>query len=192
MHAGPALGEHVRRPIPPVRRLQDDLGGLPGPRHYLGQPDRVVVDLYRLEQLAGSVFAHDHAATTVQVDADILFVHGGPPSSLACCGRPKFPSPSGLGRSGDPRPLRRRRHLRHQLLPAVRRPDRTTTAHRARAALRSCIPSSALECPVPGGLEVVGTVDIAPTRSTDWSSVAVASGHSALLSRRWLPQSWIA
>ncbi len=74
MHRGPALFDHVGRPVPPIGRFQYHLGVLAGLGQLGRQGDGVVVDADRVERLACLVAAHDHAAPPVQVDADILCV----------------------------------------------------------------------------------------------------------------------
>ena len=72
VHIGPALFEHVSGPVPPIGRFEYHLGVLTGLGQLGRQGDRVVVDADRVERLTCLVAAHDHAASPVQVDADIL------------------------------------------------------------------------------------------------------------------------
>ena len=74
----PALLDHVSRPVPAIGRFQYHLGMLTGLGQLGRQGDRVVVDADRVERLACLVAPHDHAASPVQVDADILWLlfHG--------------------------------------------------------------------------------------------------------------------
>ena len=74
----PAFFEHVSGPVPPVGGFEDHLGALTGLGQLGRQGDGVVVDADRVEGLACPVAAHDHAASPVQVDADILLLlfHG--------------------------------------------------------------------------------------------------------------------
>ena len=78
VHVAPALLDHIGGPVPPVGCFQYHLGVLAGLGQLGRQGDGVVVDADRLERLACLVAAHDHAASPVQVDADILLLlfHG--------------------------------------------------------------------------------------------------------------------
>jgi hypothetical protein len=69
VHLGTQLLQHVDCPVPAVGGFQHHLGVLTGLGDLLGQRDRVVVDAYRLQPLAGiSRHPHQHAASAVQVD----------------------------------------------------------------------------------------------------------------------------
>ncbi len=72
VHRGPALLDHISRPVPAIGGFEDHFGVLPGLGQLGRQGHRVVVDADRVEGLAGLVAPHDHAAPPVQVDADIL------------------------------------------------------------------------------------------------------------------------
>ena len=102
----PALLDHVGGPVPAIGRLQDHLGVLAGLGQLGGQGHRVVVDPDRVEGLAGLVAPHDHAAASVQVDADVLLLlfHGSLlPSFPGWFGNPKCASHTWSGRREDSR-----------------------------------------------------------------------------------------
>src|SRR6202451_4447036 len=78
MHDASAVCNDVSGPVPAVRRLYDHVGVLAGLRQLGGQGERVIVDAHCLERLAGASTPHDHAASSMQIDADILLklLHG--------------------------------------------------------------------------------------------------------------------
>jgi CHASE2 domain-containing sensor protein len=78
VHVGADRGQHVRRPVPAVRRLQHDLGLLAGAAHDLRQQLGIVADPHRLQHLAVLIGAADHRSAPVQVDPDELL-------AVVCC-----------------------------------------------------------------------------------------------------------
>jgi hypothetical protein len=60
MHAGTQLGERVRGPIPPVRRLEHHLRRLTRPRQHRRQPVWIVDDPHRLQRLPSLGHPHQH------------------------------------------------------------------------------------------------------------------------------------
>jgi hypothetical protein len=86
MHRRTELGERIRCPVPPVRRLEYHLRRLAGTRHHFAQHVTVVENPYRLQMFAGLGHPHQHRAATMQIHTDKLptlieFAHKGPPSS---------------------------------------------------------------------------------------------------------------
>jgi hypothetical protein len=78
--------QHVDSPVPAVRRFEDHLRIRAGLGQLQPESDRVVVDAYRPELLAGLGHPHDHAAAPMQIDTYdlptvVVCVHVGPPSS---------------------------------------------------------------------------------------------------------------
>ena len=78
VHRGPALLDHISRPVPAIGRFEDHFWMLAGLGQLGRQGDGVVVDADRLERLTRLVPPHNHAAPPVQVDADVLLLlfHG--------------------------------------------------------------------------------------------------------------------
>src|SRR5215831_17458834 len=86
VNARARFGQHVGRPVPAVRRLQDNLGRLAPHCDLLRQVKRIVVDANRwAEPLTVRGHPHDHTAPPMQVYTDDLpagiLIHKGPPSS---------------------------------------------------------------------------------------------------------------
>lgn len=76
----------VGRPVPAVRRFQDNLRALAPRGDLFGQCERIIVDAHGPAQpLALGRHPHDRTASPVQIYAHVLpaviFVHKGPPSS---------------------------------------------------------------------------------------------------------------
>ena len=72
MHVRAQLSQRVRRPVPPVRGLQDHLRGLPSLGHHRSQPLPVVEDPHRLQVLTGLGHPHDHRPAPMQIDTHDL------------------------------------------------------------------------------------------------------------------------
>jgi len=111
--------QRIHRPVPAVGGLDRDRRTRSGPADHLDQGRDRVLDPDALEDLTLTIHSHDHTATTMQIDPDILtrllipLVHGGlsltvgyttirgssdhPPS-----GRPA-PAPSSHHFGADPR-----------------------------------------------------------------------------------------
>ena len=85
VHDRAGVGQHVRRPVPAVSRLQDDFGILTPRGDLRRQLERVVVDAHRATQpLTVRRHPNDHAAPPVQIYPDKLpapYSSTGPPSS---------------------------------------------------------------------------------------------------------------
>ena len=100
---GAALLEDVSRPVPAIGGLEDHLRVLSGLGQLDGQGLGVVVDADRLEGLARLSSPDDDAASSVQIDADILlFVFHGSllPSSPGWFRNPKCASHTWSGSTG--------------------------------------------------------------------------------------------
>jgi hypothetical protein len=87
VHLGARRGQGVRRPVPPVRGLQDHLRGLTGPGDLRPQLRRAVGDPRRAQPPAILGHPHQHAAPAVQIHAHdlpavIRCLHWGPPFFL--------------------------------------------------------------------------------------------------------------
>ena len=156
VHGGPALLDYVGRPVPAIGRFQDHFWVLTGLGQLGCQGDGVVVDADRVECLTCLVAAHDHAASPMEVDADILLllfhrespsVVSGLVSSPQVCSAHLVP---GDGRTPVgtspwvPIGLGRRSSLPRERAPRARRPSPgdSAEARYAGTALRSFMTSS--------------------------------------------------
>ena len=76
MDMGSHLGQKIRGPIPAERGLQNDLRLGAGRGHRSSHGQRIVIDVNLRQQLALGVLADNHRTAAVQVDTDILSLHG--------------------------------------------------------------------------------------------------------------------
>jgi|SRR5580693_3659869 hypothetical protein len=78
--AGCSIQTMRNRPVPAIGGLDDHVTTIGRCTHFLGEPDRVIVDADAVDLLACFVHPIDHRTPSVQVDADVLFTHRGLPS----------------------------------------------------------------------------------------------------------------
>ena len=104
MHPGAITLQQIRRPVPPVGRLQGHLWIRTSLGQLQGQGHRIVGDTHALEHLAVLGHPHDHRPAPVQVDTHILllmFHRGLLPSSPGwfadpeCVPHTRFPAAGG-------------------------------------------------------------------------------------------------
>jgi hypothetical protein len=77
MHPGAVRLQQIHHPIPAVSGLDHHLGVRARLRHRRRDRQRVVCHPRRRQPLAAGAHAHDHRATTVKVDPDVLSTHRG-------------------------------------------------------------------------------------------------------------------
>jgi hypothetical protein len=82
VHVCTELPEIIGEPVPAVGGLEDDVGMFPRFEKRLFEGEKIsVVDPFGRERVAGVIASHEHRATPVQIDSDILMLqfHIGPP-----------------------------------------------------------------------------------------------------------------
>jgi site-specific DNA recombinase len=173
VHLRTGGGQRVRRPVPPIRGLKDDLRPLPRPGDHPAQLGRAIGDPGGLQLPAISGHPHQHAAAPVQVHSDDL-------RAVISCGHKGLPA-GGDGcmqlpasaRSGGPllhriRPLPRSCHMPPDLpLSDCYRPSRPVLS-----VIRPCTRRAGQVKPRTGTNSV--RTSLLPARSPDrWPGMGV-------------------